>query len=97
MLVPRLSGAPVTPIRPKKMITGTKFGIIAIRPTRTERNISAITPKMTPVAMARLDTWPLTRSLAVRVIRIRLPVGWACSSGGNWLRGQARDACRPER
>jgi hypothetical protein len=83
MLVPRFSAAPEYPISPKKTTIGKRFGNMAMNPMRADRNITDRIAKITPLASARLSICPATMLPVVRVSRIKFPVGWTESSGGN--------------
>ena len=90
ILVPRFSGAPLTPINPKKTRTGKRFGSMAINPTRADRNMADMTTKMTPAASDRLRIWPVTMSSVVLVSKMRVPVGRTRRSDGKCASAYAR-------
>ncbi len=81
MLVPMFSMMFDQPRMPKKNITGTMFGSIAMKPTFADRNSSDMTTKMTASATVTLFTCPHTTSSVVPFKRMMLPVGSAGMPG----------------
>ena len=71
------------PISPSMAAMGTRLGIMASRPMRTERNSRVMATSSTTRTSPMLWIWPLTRYLSMFMNSSDEPVSLAVTPGGN--------------